>query len=139
MPMRRIGAAIGVVALLFALSSLGGLMVDWAWFASIGYARVFWTALLAKATVFGDPPGSQLRPRRRCPGRRRSAQPGRRLCIRHTDTDEIAGLRFATHQHPNSGCRAERALSALPVLGERRMIGNSSVQPPTSRTSDRPD
>jgi uncharacterized membrane protein (UPF0182 family) len=51
--MRRIGAAIGVVALLFALSSLGGLMVDWAWFASIGYARVFWTALLAKATVFG--------------------------------------------------------------------------------------
>ena len=51
--MRRIGAAIAVVALLFVLSSLGGLVVDWAWFASIGYARVFWTALLAKAAVFG--------------------------------------------------------------------------------------
>ena len=53
MPMRGIGAAIAIVALVFALSRLGGLMVDWAWFASIGYARVFWTALLAKAAVFG--------------------------------------------------------------------------------------
>jgi uncharacterized membrane protein (UPF0182 family) len=51
--MRRVSAAIAVVALLLALSSLAGLMVDWAWFVAIGYASVFWTTLLAKAAVFG--------------------------------------------------------------------------------------
>ena len=52
MPLRRIGAAIAIVVLVFALSRVGDLVVGWAWFSSIGYASVFWTALLARTAVF---------------------------------------------------------------------------------------
>ena len=52
MPLRRIGALIAIVVLLFALASLVGLVVDWAWFSSIGYAGVFWTTFAAKAALF---------------------------------------------------------------------------------------
>jgi uncharacterized membrane protein (UPF0182 family) len=53
MPVKRIGAAIAFIIFLFVLSSTGGLVVDWAWFSSVGYAGVFWTALIARAAVFG--------------------------------------------------------------------------------------
>ncbi len=52
MPWKRIGAAIAVVVLLLALLRIGSLVVDWAWFSSIGYANVFWTAFVTKATLF---------------------------------------------------------------------------------------
>jgi uncharacterized membrane protein (UPF0182 family) len=41
MPLRRIGAAIILVVLLFALAGVGGLVVDWAWFSLVGYVGVF--------------------------------------------------------------------------------------------------
>ena len=53
--MRRksIGVGIAVCAiLLFVLGRLGGVLVDWAWFSSVGYAGVFWTVFLTKAAVF---------------------------------------------------------------------------------------
>ena len=31
---------------------MGDILVDWMWFASIGYKRVFWTTIGAKAAVF---------------------------------------------------------------------------------------
>ena len=40
--------AIGLI--LFAV--VGDILVDWMWFASIGYKRVFWTTIGAKAAVF---------------------------------------------------------------------------------------
>ena len=52
MSLRRIGALIAIVVLLFALARVSGLVVDWAWFSSIGYAGVFWTTFAAKATLF---------------------------------------------------------------------------------------
>ncbi len=50
--MRRIGALIAIIVLFFALARLSGLVVDWAWFSSIGYSSVFWTVLAAKAALF---------------------------------------------------------------------------------------
>ncbi len=52
MPWKRIGVAIAVIVLLLALLHIGSLVVDWAWFSSIGYANVFWTTFLTKAAVF---------------------------------------------------------------------------------------
>ena len=52
MPLRRIGVLIAVVALLFALAQITSVVVDWAWFSSIGYAAVFWTAFVTKAALF---------------------------------------------------------------------------------------
>ncbi len=48
MPSRRIGVAIAIIA----LGRIMSLVVDWAWFSSIGYVGVFWTALAAKAALF---------------------------------------------------------------------------------------
>ena len=52
MPFKRIGATIAVVVLLLALMRIGSLVVDWAWFSSIGYVNVFWTAFVTKAVLF---------------------------------------------------------------------------------------
>jgi uncharacterized membrane protein (UPF0182 family) len=52
MPWKRIGAAIAAVVLLFALMRIGSVVVDWAWFSSIGYVGVFWTAFVTKAALF---------------------------------------------------------------------------------------
>ena len=51
---RRVGVAIAViVACLVVLGRASGLVVDWAWFASIGYASVFWTVFSARLALFG--------------------------------------------------------------------------------------
>src|SRR5271165_5505066 len=52
MPLRRIGVAIAGIVALFALGRIGVVVVDWAWFSSIGYVGVFWTALATKAALF---------------------------------------------------------------------------------------
>ena len=52
MPLRRIGVAIAVTVALIALGRVSGVVVDWAWFSSIGYVGVFWTALATKAALF---------------------------------------------------------------------------------------
>src|SRR5580700_5615672 len=52
MPLRRIGVAIAGIVALFALGRISSVVVDWAWFSSIGYVGVFWTALATKAAVF---------------------------------------------------------------------------------------
>src|SRR5271166_5340010 len=52
MPLRLIAAAIAGIVALFALGRIGGVVVDWAWFSSIGYVGVFWTALATKAALF---------------------------------------------------------------------------------------
>src|ERR1043166_1230708 len=45
-------AAIAVVICLILLGLAGDFLVDWMWFASIGYSQVFWTTIGAKAGVF---------------------------------------------------------------------------------------
>ena len=50
--MRRIGVLVAVIVLLFALGRITSVVVDWAWFSSIGYVGVFWTAFAAKAALF---------------------------------------------------------------------------------------
>ena len=53
MPWRLISAAIAVVvASLIVLEQAGSLVVDWAWFATVGYVGVFWTVLATKAFLF---------------------------------------------------------------------------------------
>src|SRR5277367_6311372 len=52
MPSRRIGVLIAAIAFLFALARFCSIVVDWAWFSSIGYVGVFWTMLATKATLF---------------------------------------------------------------------------------------
>jgi uncharacterized protein len=52
MPWRRFGVPIAVIVLLFALGRISGIVVDWAWFSSIGYPSVFWTVFAAKAALF---------------------------------------------------------------------------------------
>jgi len=49
---RRIGVAIAIVVLLFALARVSSVVVDWAWFSSVGYVGVFWTAFVAKTALF---------------------------------------------------------------------------------------
>ncbi len=46
-------AGVVVVAALIMLGLTSGFLVDWTWFASIGYIDVFWTVVAARALVFG--------------------------------------------------------------------------------------
>ena len=52
MPWRRFGVPIAIIVLLFALGRIASVVVDWAWFSSIGYVGVFWTAFVTKAALF---------------------------------------------------------------------------------------
>jgi uncharacterized protein len=53
MPWRRIGVASAViVACLIVLARASDLVVDWAWFSTIGYVDVFWTIFATKAALF---------------------------------------------------------------------------------------
>src|SRR5271165_3671700 len=52
MPWRRIALAIAGIVALFALGRMTSVVVDWAWFTSIGYSSVFWTTLATKAALF---------------------------------------------------------------------------------------
>ena len=52
MPWRRFAVPIAVIVLLFALGRSASVVVDWAWFSSIGYVGVFWTAFVTKAVLF---------------------------------------------------------------------------------------
>jgi uncharacterized protein len=52
MPWRRFGVPIAIIVLLFVLGRVTSVVVDWAWFSSIGYVGVFWTALATKAALF---------------------------------------------------------------------------------------
>ena len=50
--MRRIGVLVAVIVFLFALARIGSIVVDWAWFSSIGYVGVFWTVFATKPALF---------------------------------------------------------------------------------------
>ena len=53
MPWRGIGVAFAVVVVsLIALGRASSIVVDWAWFATVGYVGVFWTAFATKAALF---------------------------------------------------------------------------------------
>jgi uncharacterized protein len=53
MPWRGIGVVIAViVAALVLLGGASNLVVDWAWFSTIGYVSVFWTVFATKAVLF---------------------------------------------------------------------------------------
>jgi hypothetical protein len=52
MPWRRFGVPTAVIVLLFAVGRITRVVVDWAWFLSIGYVGVFWTALVTKVALF---------------------------------------------------------------------------------------
>ena len=52
MPWRRFGVPIAVIVVFFALRRITCLVVDWAWFSSIGYVGVFWTGFITKAGLF---------------------------------------------------------------------------------------
>ena len=53
MNVRRIAIMVAVVVgALIVAGRLTGVVVDWLWFASIGYVDVFWTTLSAKALLF---------------------------------------------------------------------------------------
>jgi len=45
-------AAAVVVAGLIVIGRIAGILVDWLWFSSIGYASVFWTILSARVVLF---------------------------------------------------------------------------------------
>jgi len=50
---KGIGVAVAViVATLVLLGGANGLVVDWAWFSTIGYVGVFWTVFSTKAVLF---------------------------------------------------------------------------------------
>ena len=50
---RRIGAAVAVIGGgLIVLGRASDVVVDWAWFSTIGYVGVFWTILVTKAALF---------------------------------------------------------------------------------------
>jgi uncharacterized protein len=52
-PWKRLGVPIAViVAALIALARICSVVVDWAWFSTIGYVGVFWTVFAAKAALF---------------------------------------------------------------------------------------
>ncbi|QBR02884.1 UPF0182 family protein [Paraburkholderia pallida] len=44
--------AIAIVAAVIVVGRITGVLVDWLWFASIGYSGVFWTLFSAKALLF---------------------------------------------------------------------------------------
>ena len=48
----RFGVPIATIVFLFALGRISSVVVDWAWFSSIGYVGVFWTAFVTKAALF---------------------------------------------------------------------------------------
>jgi uncharacterized protein len=53
MPWKSIGLAIAaIIAFVIVLGRVSGIVVDWAWFSTIGYVEVFWTIFAAKAAVF---------------------------------------------------------------------------------------
>ena len=53
MPWKSTGVAIAaIVASLIVLGRVSGIVVDWAWFSTIGYVNVFWTVFAAKAVLF---------------------------------------------------------------------------------------
>jgi uncharacterized membrane protein (UPF0182 family) len=53
MPWRGIGVAFAVVVVsLIALGRASSIVVDWAWFSTIGYLDVFWTTFATKAVLF---------------------------------------------------------------------------------------
>ncbi len=53
MPWKAIGAAVAViVAFLVVLGFVSGIVVDWAWFSSIGYAGIFWTIFDTRTVLF---------------------------------------------------------------------------------------
>ena len=43
---------VAVIVFLFALARISSIVVDWAWFSSIAYVGVFWTAFATKAALF---------------------------------------------------------------------------------------
>ena len=47
-----VGAA-AIVACLIVLGLASNLLVDWAWFSSVGYPGTFWTIIAAKSALFG--------------------------------------------------------------------------------------
>ena len=53
MPWKGIGATIAAfVVSLIALGRASSIVVDWAWFSSVGYVGVFWTAFATKTILF---------------------------------------------------------------------------------------
>jgi uncharacterized protein len=52
MLLRRIGVLVAVIVFLFAFARISSILVDWAWFSSIGYVGVFWTVFATKAALF---------------------------------------------------------------------------------------
>ena len=53
MPWKGIGAAVAVIVVaLIMLAGISGLVVDWAWFSTLGYVGVFWTVFATKAVLF---------------------------------------------------------------------------------------
>jgi uncharacterized protein len=53
MPWRRIvGTVAVIVASLIVLGRASSVVVDWAWFSTIGYVGVFWTIFTWKAVLF---------------------------------------------------------------------------------------
>jgi uncharacterized membrane protein (UPF0182 family) len=53
MPWRLIGlAGAGIVVALVVLGRASGMVVDWAWFSTVGYVGVFWTVFAAEALLF---------------------------------------------------------------------------------------
>ncbi len=53
MAWKGIGATIAaILVFLIVLGRASSLVVDWAWFSSVGYAGVFWTVFATKATLF---------------------------------------------------------------------------------------
>ena len=52
MPWKGIGATIAAfVVSLIALGRASSIVVDWAWFSSVGYVGVFWTAFATKTDL----------------------------------------------------------------------------------------
>ncbi len=53
MPWKGIGVTLAVmVVFLIALGRATDVVVDWAWFASVGYVSVFWTSFIARVVLF---------------------------------------------------------------------------------------
>jgi len=53
MPWKGIGVTLAVIVVsLIVLGRATGLVVDWAWFSSVGYVSVFWTGFFTKAVLF---------------------------------------------------------------------------------------
>ena len=77
MPWRRFGVPIAVIVLLFVLERITKVVVDWAWFSSIGYVGVFWTVFATKAARLSPP--CRLAPDFRV-GAQRMSEPARRWC-----------------------------------------------------------